>query len=194
MATRIIVNGRTVWADADFRKQATERRVLRNPVEVAINNHGNTDIDGNPLPEYIETHVPQSLPVRRIFHGLDENKRPLYSYRMIDAVPNPVHYEPNGEGAVLLDPDENITYRRVQEQDPREGWATSKFYRDFWNCEHETLLKLVRRGLVDASIRQGSGIRRYRPRDNRLVLESGLVKKEGCTNDRKYNRKRRGGG
>ena len=173
MAARIIVNGRTVYADQEFRKMVTERRVLRQPIEVAVNNHGNVDIDGNALPEFIETRVPQSMPIRRIFHGRDEKGRPMFSYEMIDAVPV-VYHEPYLDGVAVVDPDEGITYRRVQEQDPTE-WATTHFWCDRWKCSHEVVLKLVRRGLLDASIRAGSGIRRYRCRDERLVLESGLL-------------------
>ena len=176
MAARIVVNGRTVWADADFRKQVTERRVLRRPVEVYIPNYGNKDIDGNPLPEFIETRVPQSMPLRREFHGFDDDGRPIYgNLSLVDGIPPPVYHEPYLDGVAVVDPDENIAYRRVQEQDPKEGWATTHFWCDRWECDHEIVLKLVRRGLLDASVRAGSGIRRYRCRDERLVLESGLV-------------------
>jgi hypothetical protein len=189
MASRIVLGGQTAWADQEFRRLTNNRRVLRRPVDVRVAPYiGQNEFGEMVEKNTISTRVPHELPVRVVRNpvGFDENGRAIVekSLEMSDcAEPPPRAYEPYQEGVAVLDPDENVVYRRIQSQDPKEGWATTAFYQDFWGCDHETILKLARRGLVDASMRAGSQIRRYRCRDNRLVLESGLVGAKGRNRD-----------
>ena len=180
MATRIVIQGRTVWSDRDFREQTNKRRVFKTPRVVHVEPYEGYDLNGNPvIRNTIETRVPGELPLRKIktVVGIEDGV-PVYetSLCMVDQKPI-ANYKPYNEGDPVFDENEGIVYRKVPTQNPAEGWATTDFYQNLWDCDHATILRLVKHGLVDASIRQGSQVRRYRCRDNRLVLESGLVGK-----------------
>jgi len=179
MTARIVANGRTVWADRDYIRQARRtRRPLDVPVDIET---GQIGPDGEPL--VLHSRTPWELnvtPIRQLAGVV--NGRPVWGpvngYRLIDehalaAKPMP---QPFLEGAPYFDEDENTVYRRVASQDPGEGWATTAFWQHVLKCSHDDVLRLAQRGLIDASIRVGSDVRRYRSRTTLQQLrESGLL-------------------
>lgn len=82
---------------------------------------------------------------------------------------------PFREGASFRCEEDKVTYRVVRHLDPTQGWATSGFWQDRWRCKHHEVLALVERGLLDAAMEHGSQVRRYRCRDERLVLKSPVM-------------------
>ncbi len=85
---------------------------------------------------------------------------------------------PYRAGIAFECPEDRVTYRIVLRLDPREGWATSDFWQERWRCRHVDVLRLVERGLLDAAMEQGSQVRRYRCRDERMCLGSPVLRNE----------------
>lgn len=72
-------------------------------------------------------------------------------------------------------PEDDVVYRIVPRLDPSDGWAPTEFWQKRWDCRHSDVLSLVRRGLLDAAITEGSQVRRYRCRDEAQVKKSAVL-------------------
>lgn len=91
------------------------------------------------------------------------------------AIPADSPQSPFRAGVALVCEEDNVVYRVVTKLDPRDGWATTGFWQKRWKCAHADVCKLVERGLIDAAIEHGSQVRRFRCRDERLVLKSDVM-------------------
>ena len=81
-------------------------------------------------------------------------------------------------GTPVRDAAEGVVYRVVEKLPLEGGWAVSLFWQKRWGIDHRGVLSLVERGLLDAAMEAGSKIRRYRCRDERLVLDSSVLPKQ----------------
>ena len=71
--------------------------------------------------------------------------------------------------AVLVD---GVAYREVSRLDPLDGWASLQFWTARWQCSAKIVLQFVELGLLDAAQIAGTATRKFRCRDERLVVES----------------------
>jgi len=92
-------------------------------------------------------------------------------------------------GGVYYDPEEDLAYRIVRSGICRaeDGWATFDYWmRHFKGIGVSTLQQMIRRGLFDAAIEEGSPTKRYR-------LRSEVKAREWLEEYKKYRlRKKRG--
>lgn len=77
-------------------------------------------------------------------------------------------------GVPIFDRQDQLEYRCVGRGvlSPLEGWATAGFWMKRWGISRMALLELARRGWIDAAAEEGSAIRRFRVRDERMVKAS----------------------
>ena len=77
-------------------------------------------------------------------------------------------------GVPIFDRQDQLEYRCVGRGvlNPLEGWATAGFWQKRWGISRAALLELARRGWIDAAAEEGSAIRRFRCRDERMVKAS----------------------
>jgi hypothetical protein len=78
-------------------------------------------------------------------------------------------------GEARYDPEEDVSYRVVAAVDPREGWATTRFWQERWGVTHRELLTLVRRGLCDSAALEQSQVRFYRCRDEQRISRDPIL-------------------
>lgn len=91
------------------------------------------------------------------------------------AIPASSPLSPFRSGTGYLCPTDRVVYRVVAELDMTSGWATTEFFQRRWLVPHAGVLGLVRAGLLDAALLEGSSVRRYRCRDEARVLRSQVV-------------------
>ena len=73
-------------------------------------------------------------------------------------------------GQVVTD-EHKIPYRVVRYLDPRDGWAAMGFWLARWkpHCTVQRFLQLTKLGYLDGALEEGSMVRRFRVRDERLA-------------------------
>lgn len=81
-------------------------------------------------------------------------------------------------GVPYTDPEDGVTYRVVLRLDPLEGWASQAFWVKRWKVLPQSIAVIVQHGLLDAAMEQNTYAKRYRARDERIILESPVLAQE----------------
>ena len=81
-------------------------------------------------------------------------------------------------GIPYQDPEDGVTYRVVSRLDPLEGWASQAFWTKRWKVLPQSIAVIAQHGLLDAAMEQNTYAKRYRARDERLILESAVFAQE----------------
>ena len=72
-------------------------------------------------------------------------------------------------GEPFKDREDDVTYRVVSKLNLNEGWCLDEQLTKRYGIDYKLLLRLVRAGLIDAAMEQGSPTKRFRVRDDQKI-------------------------